>query len=75
MLPRFEVWQKALRPMQQKWATIGVHESEDIHSCSAQLCNEATRNAITALYEPEAALIPQPGQITRGQPAIRFALQ
>ena len=53
---------------------MGVHKPEDIHPLFSSAFNEGNVEAIIALYEPEGALIPQPGQITRGHTAIRHAL-
>ena len=41
----------------------------------AKAFNAADADAVLALYEPDATLIPQPGQVTRGHTAIRYALQ
>ena len=47
---------------------------EEIHSQFATAFNSGNVDAIMALYEPEATLVPQPGQIVQGRDAIRQAL-
>ena len=47
---------------------------EAIHSQFATTFNSGNVDAIMALYEPEATLVPQPGQIVQGRDAIREAL-
>ena len=47
---------------------------EEIHSQFATAFNSGNVDAIMALYEPEATLVPQPGQIVQGRDAIREAL-
>jgi uncharacterized protein (TIGR02246 family) len=47
---------------------------EAIHSQFATAFNSGNVDAIMALYEPEATLVPQPGQIVQGRDAIREAL-
>ena len=47
---------------------------EEIHSHFATAFNSGNVDAIMALYEPEATLVPQPGQIVQGRDAIRQAL-
>ena len=53
---------------------MGVQRPEDIHHLFSSAFNEGNVDSIIALYEPEGALIPQPGQVTRGHTAIRHAL-
>ena len=53
---------------------MGVQRPEDIHHLFSSAFNEGNVDAIIALYELEGALIPQPGQVTRGHTAIRHAL-
>jgi uncharacterized protein (TIGR02246 family) len=53
---------------------MGAQRPEDIHHLFSSAFNEGNVDAIIALYEPEGALIPQPGQVTRGHTAIRHAL-
>jgi len=47
---------------------------EDIHSRFVTAFNSGNLDAIMALYEPEASLVPQPGQVVQGHNAIRQAL-
>ena len=54
---------------------MSVRKPEDIHNLFAVAFNSGNVDLIMALYEPEATLIPQPGQVTRGHTAIRYALQ
>lgn len=54
---------------------MGARIPEDIHNLFATAFNSGNVDEIMALYEPEATLIPQPGQVTRGHTAIRHALQ
>jgi uncharacterized protein (TIGR02246 family) len=54
----------------------GMHMSrpEEIHSRFATAFNSRNVDAIMALYEPQATLVPQPGQIVQGRDSIREAL-
>ena len=54
---------------------MNARKPADLHQLFATAFNEGNVDGIMALYEPEAALIPQPGQVTRGHAAIRYALQ
>ena len=47
---------------------------EEIHSRFATAFNSGNIDAIMALYEPEATLVPQPDQVVQGREAIREAL-
>ena len=47
---------------------------EEIHSRFATAFNSGNVDEIMALYEPEATLVPQPGQVAQGRDAIRHAL-
>src|SRR5262245_6137678 len=47
---------------------------EEIHSRFAAAFNSGNLDAVMALYEPEASLVPQPGQVVQGRDAIRQAL-
>src|SRR5215831_907251 len=47
---------------------------EDIHSQFVTAFNSGNLDAIMALYEPEASLVPQPGQVVQGHAAVRQAL-
>ena len=48
---------------------------EEMHRCFAEAFNAGDMEALIALYEPGASLVPQPGQAVVGHPAIRAALQ
>jgi uncharacterized protein (TIGR02246 family) len=50
-------------------------EPEQIHRLFEQAFNEADLDVLTALYEPEAALVPQPGAVVEGSDAIRESLR
>jgi uncharacterized protein (TIGR02246 family) len=47
---------------------------EEVARLFAQAFNAHDLEALMALYEPEATLIPQPGQVATGTEAIREAL-
>src|SRR5262249_32443167 len=53
---------------------LSMSRQEDIHSRFATAFNSANLDAVMALYEPEASLVPQPRQVVRGHNAIRQAL-
>jgi uncharacterized protein (TIGR02246 family) len=50
-------------------------EPEQMHSVFEQAFNADDLEALMALYEPDAALIPQPGTVAEGTAAIRDALR
>jgi uncharacterized protein (TIGR02246 family) len=50
-------------------------EPEQIHRLFEQAFNEADLDGLTALYESEAALVPQPGAVVEGSDAIRESLR
>jgi uncharacterized protein (TIGR02246 family) len=50
-------------------------EPDQLHRLFEQAFNAGDLDALMALYEPDAALIPQPGVLTEGTAAIREALQ
>ena len=54
---------------------MSASKPEDLHKLFATALNSGNVDAILALYEAEATLIPQPGHITRGREAIKQALQ
>jgi uncharacterized protein (TIGR02246 family) len=54
---------------------MNAQKPEDLHNLFTTAFNAGDIDAVMALYEPEAVLIPQPGQVTRGHAAIRYALQ
>ena len=47
---------------------------EELHRLFAEALNAHDLEALMALFEPEATLIPQPGQVVTGTEAIREAL-
>lgn len=47
---------------------------EEFHSRFAAAFNSGNVEAVMALYEPEATLVPQPGQVVQGREALRQAL-
>jgi uncharacterized protein (TIGR02246 family) len=47
----------------------------DMHQEFARHFNSGDMDSLIALYTPDAALVPQPGQVVKGQAAIREALQ
>ncbi len=51
-----------------------MNQPEEIHSQFAKAFNSGNLDPIMALYEPQATLVPQPGQIVQGRDAIRQAL-
>jgi uncharacterized protein (TIGR02246 family) len=50
-------------------------EPEQIHDLFEQAFNAGDIESLIALYEPDAALIPQPGTVAEGTAAIRDSLQ
>jgi uncharacterized protein (TIGR02246 family) len=50
-------------------------EPEQIHGLFEEAFNAGDLDALMALYEPDAALIPQPGAVAEGTAAIRDALR
>lgn len=54
---------------------MGARKPDELHHLFETAFNDGNMDAIMALYESEAALVPQPGQITRGHTAIRHSLQ
>ncbi|MBI3621186.1 MAG: SgcJ/EcaC family oxidoreductase [Nitrospirae bacterium] len=51
-----------------------AHKPEEVHRLFADAFNAGDVQAILSLYEPDAVLVPQPGQVVQGQAAIRAAL-
>lgn len=49
-------------------------EPEQMHGLFEQAFNAGDIEALMALYEPDAALVPQPGAIAEGSAAIRESL-
>lgn len=54
---------------------MGITEPEHLHQHFTSAFNSGDLDAIMKLYEADAALAPQPGQVTRGLSANRQALQ
>ena len=54
---------------------MGANTPEDIHKLFTAAFNSGNLEALMALYEPDAQLVPQPGQVITGHEAIRQALQ
>src|SRR5262245_1691412 len=52
-----------------------AHEPEQIHRLFEQAFHAADLEGLMALYEPEATLVPRPGQVVEGSTAIRESLQ
>jgi len=51
-----------------------ARQPTDLHSLFADAFNRFDEDALIALYEPDATLIPEPGSTVRGHEAIREAL-
>lgn len=54
---------------------MSARKPDDLHHLFEAAFNDGNVDATMALYEPEAALVPQPGQVTRGHTAIQHSLQ
>jgi len=54
---------------------VPASEPEQMHGLFEQAFNAGDIDALMALYEPDAALVPQPGAIAEGSAAIRDALR
>src|SRR5215217_2243615 len=54
---------------------MSATEPEQIHGLFEQAFNSGDLEALMALYEPDAALIPQPGTVAEGTAAIRDSLR
>jgi uncharacterized protein (TIGR02246 family) len=54
---------------------MAINKLEDVHRLFADAFNSGDADSIMALYEPEATLVPQPGQVVKGFHAIREAMQ
>ena len=54
---------------------MGVTNPDDLHKAFVTAFNSGNVEAVLALYEPEASLVPQPGMVTQGRASIRQALQ
>ncbi len=53
---------------------MAVYQSRDFHPLWADCLNAGDLDTLISLYEPEAALMAQPGQCVSGHAAIRAAL-
>ena len=53
---------------------MGAGKPEEIHKLFSAAFNVGNLESLMALYEPEARLVPQPGQVSTGHDAIRHAL-
>lgn len=51
-----------------------VYNPEDMNSAFAEAFNSGDIESLVSLYEPEAVLVPVPGQVVVGVEAIRAAL-
>jgi uncharacterized protein (TIGR02246 family) len=54
---------------------MAASNPQDVHSQFEKAFNAGDVEALVALYEADARLVPQPGQVITGQAAIREALQ
>jgi uncharacterized protein (TIGR02246 family) len=54
---------------------LAATDPEQIHGQFEQAFNAGDIDALIALYEPDATLIPQPGAVAEGTAAIRDALR
>ena len=54
---------------------MAARRPEELDRLFAQALNAGNLDALLALYEPNAALAPQPGQVVAGTQSIREALQ
>jgi uncharacterized protein (TIGR02246 family) len=54
---------------------MAASRPEDLDRLFAQALNAGNIDALLALYEPNAVLAPQPGQVVTGAQSIREALQ
>lgn len=52
-----------------------VREPSEVHVVFESLANVGDLEGLVALYEHEATLVPQPGHVVTGTPAIREALR
>ncbi len=54
---------------------MAVYYPEDMNSAFAEAFNAGRIESLVALYEPNAILVPRPGQVVEGVEAIRAALE
>lgn len=53
---------------------MSAHKPEEVHQLFAEAFQAADLNALMTLYEPNATLVPAPGQVVSGHAAIHEAL-
>ena len=53
---------------------MSAQKPQDLHSLFVNALNSGDLNGLVGLYEPNATLVPQPGQVVTGTVAIREAL-
>src|SRR6266542_5222304 len=53
---------------------MAAHSPEEVDALFEKALNSGDLDGLVALYEPDATLIPQPGQEAKGRDAIREAL-
>src|SRR4051794_19232102 len=63
------------RPERMQGEAMSATEPAQMHGLFEQAFNAGDIEALMALYEPDAALIPQPGVTVEGNAAIRDALR
>src|SRR2546425_3153951 len=56
-------------------AGVQISKPEEAHRCFVEAFNAADVEGLLALYEPEAKIVPQPGQVIGGRGAIRSVLE
>lgn len=54
--------------------TAHAHRPEDLHATFARAFAAGDLDTLVALYEDDAVLVPEPGQVKRGHAAIRASL-
>ena len=54
---------------------MALQRPEDYHRTFVEAFNAGDLDALLALYEPGASLVPQPGQVLTGAQALRAALE
>ena len=54
---------------------MAATEPEQMHRLFEEAFNAGDEDALMALYEPDAALVPQPGAVAEGTGAIRESLR
>jgi uncharacterized protein (TIGR02246 family) len=51
-----------------------IHKPEELPELAVQAINSGDVDTLVALFEPQACMIPEPGQVVAGAQAIREAL-